>query len=790
MLVQVPGRWAWAQVQPGSAEQTFRRGLELQQAGDLEGAIVQYQALLALYPEVAKARVNLGNAYASMGRYRDAIAQYEQALDSGRLPEPTRAQRSLGWLYLQAEEFEKGRDVLTKVIAEQPRNKEALQLLASCYFNLGQWQKVIELVSPLESELDSSPGLAYLLGAALMEDGKVERGAPLLEIALRDKDSAEARLQLGSALMEKGDYFGAAKQLERAIALDPKVPSLNGTYGKLLRTMTRHDDANEAFLRELEINPDDYDSNLFHGVHLFENEQKYEEALACFERALRARPGDAAARFQIGLVYNSSNRIEEALATVKGVIEEHPDFLDGHVTLTGLYYRLGRKQDAERHRALAERLRANRDGQNLIQLEQFSRAVELFERQKKADPSDPEPYFYAGVALSQTEDWQGAVAEFKEAVRLDPDNSQYAISYANALARTGEHDPARAGLESLGSHPWQQLDPRLAWILVDTYYRIGEHDQALQVLDFLAEQDPEDARVDLMSGQIHLLQGDYEKAQASAEGNIKKQTDNSLGYALLATARYQLGDKTGAKEAFLKAVDQDPDNPDHLRKLGALYMELGEHEPAIKYLERAKPAAADFPDITRLLERAYQARGDRVKGTTPTPQPVPQPKTTTAPSAEPGNSAATELVNRGEQALVAGNAREAVKLFEQAVEKDPENWPARSILADIFLSRGWLEQAHDHLSRMEAIDPQSAVGKHLMAQYWYQSKNYRSALDYAVQVKKVDAANAEVRNLLGNIYFSLGETQQAVTEYAAAVELEPERDEFQLNLKVARKRLQ
>ncbi len=78
---------------------------------------------------------------------------------------------------------------------------------------------------------------------------------------------------------------------------------------------------------------------------------------------------------------------------------------------------------------------------------------------------------------------------------------------------------------------------------------------------------------------------------------------------MLGTARYRLGDRPGAKEAFLKAVDQDPDNPDHLRKLGALYLELGEHENAIKYLERARPAAANSPVIHRLLERAYQAGG-------------------------------------------------------------------------------------------------------------------------------------------------------------------------------------
>ena len=342
LVAQIIGGRAWSQQEPVAPDQILRRAVELQQAGDLEGATEQYESFLSLYPEAAAVRFTLGNAYGQAGKFEKAIAHYERALQSGDLTDPTAARLILGWTYFQAAEFEKARDLLTGIVQERPENREALQLLASSYLRLGEGQKAIELLSPLESELVESPELAYLLGVALVENGQVERGTPLVETGLQQTDSAEIRFMLGRALVEKDDYFGAANQLERAIALDPKIPSLNATYGKLLRTMTRHDEANDAFLRELESNPDDYDSKLFHGMYLYENEQKYEEALACFERALHTRPDDPAARFQIGLVYNFANRIEEALQMVKGVVEENPDFLDGQITLTGLYYRLGR----------------------------------------------------------------------------------------------------------------------------------------------------------------------------------------------------------------------------------------------------------------------------------------------------------------------------------------------------------------------------------------------------------------------------------------------------------------
>ena len=787
LLVQLVAGWAWSQEELVTPDQILRRAVELQQAGDLEGAMEQYEAFLVRFPEAAAVRFNLGNAYGQVGKFEEAIAHFERALQSVDLADPTAARLVLAWTYFQAEEFSEARDLLTGVVKERPEDREALQLLASSYLRLGQWEGAIELLSPLESELTESPELVYLLGVALVENGQVEKGARLLESGLEHTDSAEVRFTLGQVLKGNGDYFGALKHLERAIQLDPTIPSLNSTYGTLLRTLTRFDEADQAFLREIAINSGDYEANLFHGLYLYENEQKYEEALACFQRALRTRPGDVAARFQMGLVYSYSNRIEEALQMVKGVVEENPGFLEGQVTLTGLYYRLGREEDARRHRIATERLRATQDGQHLIRQGQFSQAVELYERQKKADPSDSQPYFYQGMALSQAQDWKGAVGEFKEAARLDPEEPKYAISHANALARTGERELALTTLNSLGKAPWQELDPRLAWLLSDTYYQIGEHDRALEVLDFLAEHDPENANVDLMSGQIHLLNGDHVRARMSAQRGIQKQPNNNgAAYSLLGTAHYQLEDKPGAKEAFLKAVDQDSTNPDHLRRLGALCLELGEHEQAIGYLERALPAATEFPDIRPLLERAYQAAG---KATSSPLDPEQRPEPAIPAPQDPSQGPAEALVVQAEAAIGRGEGSEAVKLLEQAVELEPRHWVARSYLADIYLSQNRQGLAFMHLSEMEKIDPQSPLGLILMAQYWYQRRNYVQALDYGVRAKAADPSNADLRNLLGNLHFSQGQTREAVGEYQAAVELEPDRPEFRMNLEVARKKL-
>ncbi len=524
-------------------EKVLSRAVELHQKGDLEGAIRQYQAFLTRFPNTGDVRFNLGAAYAALGRYEEAISEYERALELGKLTDSAAVRFNLGWAYFNVADF--------------------------------------------------------------------KNGISVLEALVTVKDSAEARLLLGRCRFHATDYFGALKDLQRALELNPKLPSLNATHGTLLRTMTRHDEADAAFRRELGIEPDDFDSNLYHGIYLQQNEQKYEEALACFNRALQSRPGDLSALFQIGLVYEAMNRADEALETMKRVVEANPDSLEGHVTLTRLYYRRGEKDAAERHRILSERLRGLADGQQLMQKGQFSQALELFNYQKQASPNSAEPYFWAGMALSNMGNWTGAADELTEAARLEPENVKYVIAHANLLVRLGRVQHAAAALSSVDETRLEQLDASLVWLLCDTYHRVGRHDKALRVLELLAKTAPRDPRVDLVRGQILLVQQKFAEARQSLSKSIQKQpAANAAAYSLLGSACYGLKDAAGAKKAFAEAVKQEPDNPEYLKRLATLCLELGEGREAIEYIERAKPAVKELPDIARLQKQAYEAQNE------------------------------------------------------------------------------------------------------------------------------------------------------------------------------------
>src|SRR5207249_2289826 len=66
---------------PLTAEESFAKGVQLQQSGDVLGAIEAYQDALGKEPQRIDARSNLGAAYVRLGRYEEAVREYRRALE-------------------------------------------------------------------------------------------------------------------------------------------------------------------------------------------------------------------------------------------------------------------------------------------------------------------------------------------------------------------------------------------------------------------------------------------------------------------------------------------------------------------------------------------------------------------------------------------------------------------------------------------------------------------------------------------------------------------------------------
>jgi tetratricopeptide (TPR) repeat protein len=339
-------------------EQTLKHAIEAHQSGDVEHAIAGYRKYLQVHPDAADVRSNLGAALAANGRYDDAILEYQKAL-KGAPRNPPVIRLNLAIAYYKAGFISKAAIELNALHAVEPANRQVITLLADCWLRQEEDAKVIALLTPIDKQDPKDLAIAYMLGTALLRSKQIERGQLVIDRILRNSDSAEAHLLMGTVKLNALEYNAAIADLQRAVELNPQLPDVYSYLGRAHMDSGDMASARIDFQKELQQDPNDFESNLNLAV-LLKLEQDYEGAMKLLDRALRVRPGDLRVLYQVATVQLASGKTEEARATLEDVLKQSPDFVEGHISLATIYYHEKRKADGDRERAIVQRLNAEK----------------------------------------------------------------------------------------------------------------------------------------------------------------------------------------------------------------------------------------------------------------------------------------------------------------------------------------------------------------------------------------------------------------------------------------------
>lgn len=334
-------------------DRVFVRALEMQQAGDLIGAIDAYKIALSIDATRVDALSNLGAAYVHLGQFDDAIAQYGAALKID--PSNATVRLNLALAYYKSGRPNEAIQPLKIVVATNPDAKNAYLILADCYLQTGQYPDAVTLLQPREAMFEDDLAFAYVLGTALVRTGDERQGQRYIDRIFQKGDSAEGHLLMGIAHLNRFDYPSAKTELERALKLNPNLPTANSAYGRAMLGLGDQAEGERAFRRELSVNVNDFESNLMLGS-MRKSAQDFDAALTYLNRALAIHPKDLTARKLVASLKLQTGAVEEAVAMLEQVVAETPDAVDAHVQLATAYNRLKRKDDADRERAIVDRL--------------------------------------------------------------------------------------------------------------------------------------------------------------------------------------------------------------------------------------------------------------------------------------------------------------------------------------------------------------------------------------------------------------------------------------------------
>lgn len=349
-----------ASAQEPDLDAVLTQAVERHQKGDLEGAVDLYIQVLRAVPGAHRVRSNLGAAWASLGRFEEAIDQYRQALLQ---EEDVSIRRNLALALLKTGQTREAAAEAERALVVQPGDRDALLLLADCRLRLGEVEAAIDLLRPAAAADPDDKAVAYLLGTALLETNRVVDAQVVMDRVFRD-DSPESHVLMGSMYSRRSEWGAAIAEYEKARSANPRMPLVNFLYGEAL--MKERNDwagAEAAFRAELAVDPNHYESNLLLGTLLREGGH-VDEALRHLEHAARLRGDDLAVQFSLGAACLADGRLDDAQRLLEGVAASAPGHLPTQMQLAVLYTRLGRPEDASRARARVARLTREADARS------------------------------------------------------------------------------------------------------------------------------------------------------------------------------------------------------------------------------------------------------------------------------------------------------------------------------------------------------------------------------------------------------------------------------------------
>lgn len=251
------GLWGSAlEVRPDNARGRINLALALQDAGQLDAALAQFDRVIRQDATLVDAHYNRGLLLARLGRVPEARESYGRALAlSPRHPE---ALNNLGNLEMAAGRAAEAARAYAAAAEAKPDFAEAHSNLAVVLLDLGRGADALahaQRAVALEPDLGEAQ---FSLGNALAAARRLPEARTALERAASlVPDNADVRNNLATVLVELGQLDAALGHYDVALRLRPAFPQALRNSATILAMQGRRREALERFERLLALNPSD-----------------------------------------------------------------------------------------------------------------------------------------------------------------------------------------------------------------------------------------------------------------------------------------------------------------------------------------------------------------------------------------------------------------------------------------------------------------------------------------------------------------------------------------------------
>lgn len=256
------------EVDPSLVAAHFNAGLALEALGNMPEAALRYQACLAQKKESPNCSVNLLLVKAKMGQVSAAeeLANHYVA----EYPESPFVQSAVAHLALYQKDFVRAEQLARQAIERDAENIEALYVMARVFFAQKKWAAAKWVIKNALEIAPSHGGLYLLLGHTEKELDLLHDALDAYGLAVKFHPTDEALESYGLLLLKRGRAVEALSVLERLVALRPNEYKNHLHVGNAYMANKRFELAQGAYVKALELKPDDKDINFNLGLLFYD----------------------------------------------------------------------------------------------------------------------------------------------------------------------------------------------------------------------------------------------------------------------------------------------------------------------------------------------------------------------------------------------------------------------------------------------------------------------------------------------------------------------------------------
>ena len=683
----------------------------------------------------------LGYAARLSGHLSDSESAYKRGLQLA--PNAAEGLSGLAQTYFRAGRISEAKRILLDVIAKYPNRVDDQMMAGELFMQSGDIPQALQILQHAE-QIKPSAHAELLMAIGYMKQHQTARAKQLLDMARhRDPNNIDIFRAVANFQRESHDYAGAIATLKSAPS---QKPDLLADLGYTYELAGMKQEAADTYSRYAGADPKNINAQLsaaqaWMRMNDLDKTQRFIDQAASIDadhyrlHAVRAAFAKMQNKDDV-----AAKEYEAALARMPEDVPEGPIFpIEIRLNLSELYKSLGNNAAAQQQIALAEQQISK------IQVEGPQKAEFLRVR--------------ASIAMGSNS-YDAAQKDLQEAMKLDPNNSNIELQYANLL-----------------------------WVL-------QKKSESEQIYLAVLKHDPNNRYAYESLGYLMRDEGKTREAEQYFHQMAKLYPNDYVPYLALGDMYTSLDRLDEAELAYEQGYKIAPQSSTIIAGGSNAAIQNHKFQLANAWIHRSTPAMMDDPKIQREWERNLFLEGKyRESAQFGYKVLVQRPK-----DLDGAVYLAYDLYNLGRYddtlalasryevilpeepnfPLLEGHVHKQQALLDQATDDYGRALHRDPKMVEAYVNRGYVENdlqdAEDALADFDqALKFQPNNGSARLGAAFSNLELHRShaSLEQVAQAERILGASAATHEVKATAYRQLRQLQKAETEYRAAISLAP-----------------